>query len=416
MRAFPLFSPFSSDLSVASHSAPVLDGHAQTEIAAFLKQLVQTPSLSGHENAVAELIVKELQSGGVEDVHIDPAGNVIAKLGSGDGPTLLYDAHMDTIHPAGGPWPHEPYAADVENGLLYGLGACDMKGAIAAMIYAARQLAQTHSTLHGSLILLFVVQEEPGEGSALQYAIEQRGLTPDWVVLGEPSNLNIMRGHRGRVLFRVTVKGKSSHSASPELGENAVIAAARLVFGIELMAADLPADPALGPGTITVTNIESQSASMHAIPHTCSLYVDRRLTLGETVTRAQAQLENMIRHEGVQATVEIVERPVITYTGHQFDVREAFHAWSIEENHSLIQAADAAARSVLGYSPSIDHWSFSTDGVYSMGEADIPTIGFGPGDPRCAHTIEEHIRLEDVAQAMRVYAALATLLLSSDAA
>lgn len=382
----------------------------------FLKELVKTPSVSGQEAAVANLIADQLRSGGVTDVRIDPAGNVIARLGSGNGPTLLYDAHMDTVQPAGGAWQHEPYAAVVENGILYGLGACDMKGALAAMVYTARQLAHDASKLQGNLIFAFVVQEEPCEGYALKYIIEQQGIKPDWVVLGEPSSLNIMRGHRGRVLFKVTVRGKSSHAANPDLGENAITAASRLIFGIDLLAAELPDEPFFGPGTATVTNIESQSASMNAIPHCCYFYVDRRLTLGETITRAQAQIESIIQQERLQATVEIVEYQTSTYTGYTLDVREAFNAWLIEEKHPLLQTAESVVRATLGYMPEIGYWTFSTDGVYSMGEAGIPTIGFGPGDPKCAHTSEEHIRLDDVAQAVQVYRALAERLLSQSTA
>lgn len=415
MRSFPFFSPFALDIASSSSLNLELDSHEQASMISFLKELVQTPSISGQEEGVAKLIVNRLRSGGAKDTRIDPAGNVIARLGSGDGPTLLYDAHMDTVHPAGGIWQHGPYTAKVADGVLYGLGTCDMKGAIAAMVCAARQLAQSEANLHGNLIFAFVVQEEPCEGYALKHIVEQQGIKPDWVVLGEPSGLNIMRGHRGRVLFKVTVQGKSSHAANPDLGDNAITAASRLIFGIDLLAADLPTDPFLGQGTIAVTNIESQSASMNAIPHNCCFYVDRRLTLGETATRAQAQIENIIQHERIQATVEIVEYEVATYTGHILDVRESFSAWLTGEKHPLLQAAETAVRTTLGFVPQVGYWSFSTDGVYSMGEAGIPTIGFGPGDPKYAHTTEEHIRIHDVVQAVHVYKALATALLTKPA-
>lgn len=412
MPAFPFFSPFGLDIVSTSSASTALDGNEQARMIDFLKQLVRTPSLSGQEGDVAKLIADQLRSGGVKDVNIDPAGNVIAIFGDGHGPTLLYDAHMDTVRPASDNWQYDPYAATVEDGILHGVGACDMKGAIAALVYTARQLAQNEANLHGNLIFAFVVQEEPCEGYALKCIIEQQGIKPDWVILGEPSNLNIMRGHRGRVLFKVVVHGKSSHAADPNLGDNAITAASRLIFGIDLLAADLPADPFLGPGTLAVTNIESQSSSMNAIPHSCCFYVDRRLTLGETITRAQAQIENVIQHERIRATVEIAEYQVPTYTGHMFNVREAFSAWSIENKHPLLQAAETAVRATLGYVPQVGYWSFSTDGVYSMGEAGIPTIGFGPGDPKYAHTSEEHVRLDDVSQAVRVYKALAELLLN----
>lgn len=415
MRVFPFFSPFALAIASTSTSGLALDGHEQSQMIDFLKELVKTPSVSGQEAAVANLIADQLRAGGVKDVQIDTAGNVIARLGDGDGPTLLYDAHMDTVHPAGGIWQHEPYAAVVENGILYGLGACDTKGAIAALVYTARQLAHDEAKLHGNLIFAFVVQEEPCEGRALKYIIEQQGIEPDWVVLGEPSNLNIMHGHRGRVLFKVTVQGKSSHAANPDLGENAITAASRLIFGIDLLAADLPNEPFLGPGTITVTNIRSQSASMNAVPDSCCFYVDRRLTLGETITRAQAQIESIIQQERLQATVEIVDYQTPTYTGHTLDVREAFNAWLVEEKHPLLQTAENVVRATLGHMPQIGYWTFSTDGVYSMGEASIPTIGFGPGDPKCAHTSEEHVRLDDVVQAAKVYRSLVTTLLAKPA-
>ncbi len=412
MRTFPFFSPFALATAPSSAATPGLAGHEQQEMFDFLQDLVKTPSISGQEAAVATLIANQLRDGGVGDVQTDPAGNIIARLGDGKGPTLLYDAHMDTVQPAGGIWQHDPHAAVVENGILYGLGTCDMKGAIAAMVYTARQLAEEKAVLHGNLIFVFVVQEERCEGHALKFIVEQQGIKPEWVILCEPSNLNIMRGHRGRALFKIDIQGKSSHAASPEIGDNAITAASRLIFGIDLLSADLPTDPFLGPGTIAVTSIESQSASMNAIPDSCCFYVDRRLTLGETVTRAQAQIESIIQHERLQATIAIAEYQMPTYTGHILDVREAFSAWSVDEKHPLIEAAEMTVRMTLGYAPQVGHWTFSTDGVYSMSEAGIPTIGFGPGDPKYAHTSEEHVRLDDVAKAAQVYRALAERLLS----
>jgi putative selenium metabolism hydrolase len=242
--------------------------------------------------------------------------------------------------------------------------------------------------------------------------LEEGSLRPNWVVLAESSNLQIMRGHRGRVMLKIAVHGQGSHASNPELGENAITAAARLIFGIEMLPADLADDPFLGAGTIAVTHIESRSAGLNAIPSRCTLYVDRRLTLGESATRARAEIESVIGREGLNAEVEIVEHVATSYTGYQYHVREAFNAWALEPDRPLIQDLGRVAQEVLGDAPAVDRWAFSTDGVYTMGELGIPTVGFGPGNPAHAHTVHEQVPLDDVARAAQVYARLATTLLS----
>ncbi len=404
--------PFSPPTSL--YQALALTDDEQRAMVDFLRRLVQTPSHSAHEGEVAAMVEKELRAVGVENVRIDQVGNVIGYLGGESGPTLLYDAHMDTVQATQAAWPHPPYEAVIQDGVLYGLGACDMKGSLAAMVYAAKRLVESGVELGGRLVMTFVVQEEPCEGAALKALLQEEAVRPDWVVLGEPSGMNIMRGHRGRVLFKVTTHGKSSHASSPHLGRNAIAAAARLIFGIDLLAAQLPSDPFLGSGTITVTHIESQAPSLNAIPDACLFYVDRRLTLGETPTRAQAQIEAVIEREGIQASIEIAEYRVPSYAGYELCAREAFNAWALDRDHPLIRMLSDVAQAVVGQTPDVGHWPFSTDGVVSMGELGIPTIGFGPGDPRHAHTVDDQVRLHDVAQAAQAYALLAAALLPGE--
>jgi putative selenium metabolism hydrolase len=407
----PFTSLFASPASLSA-SQFALTSEEAAHMTHFLRELVQTPSLSTREGAAAELIRQELASLGAGEVYIDSAGNVIFRIGNEAGPTLLIDVHMDTVSTTDATWTHAPYGAVIDDGVLYGLGACDSKGSIAAVITAAKRLIASEIPLHGSLVLAFVVQQEPCEGCALKLLLQESGIQPDWLVLAEPSDLTIKRGHRGRVLFKVMVRGRSSHSSRPDLGDNAITAAARLIFGLDLLAAQLPNDPFLGPGTIAVTQIESRSAGQNAIPDSCTFYVDRRLTLGETAGRAQSQIESIIEREGIPATLEVVDYEADSYTGHHFHAREAFHAWALEQDHPLINALSHAAQAVIGRAPAVGNWSFSTDGVFSMAEACIPTVGFGPGNPDAAHSVDEHVRLEDVASAAQVYALLAAMMLS----
>jgi putative selenium metabolism hydrolase len=381
-------------------------------LAAFLQDLVRIPSLSTHEEAVAIRLADEMRRIGFAEVWRDPIGNVVGRIGPGQGPKLLFDAHMDTVD-VGDParWSRPPYGGIVEDGVLYGRGACDMKGGLAAMVYAAKALLDSGIDLKGDLYIAGVVQEEPCEGLAARVLIEEGGLRPDYVILGEPSNLQIKLGHRGRVEIGVDVQGKAAHASSPELGENAVHHAARLIFGLELLAPRLATDPFLGQGTLSVTQIQSEAASRNAVPDCCTFYIDRRLTLGETERKALAEVQNIVNTEEVDAQVKITEYRAASYTGYDCRARASFPAWVTPEDSPLVQATVRSVRETLGYRPRLGCWGFSTDGTYTAGVANIPTVGFGPGEERYAHTQDEQIRLNDVVDAARVYARLAVELL-----
>jgi putative selenium metabolism hydrolase len=388
-------------------------GAGQAEaLASFLQDLVRIPSLSTHEEAVAVRLADEMRRVGFQEVWQDRIGNVVGRIGNGQGPSLLFDGHMDTVD-VGRPdrWARGPYSGVIEQGVLYGRGSCDMKGGLAAMVYAAKSLLDAGAELHGNLYVVGVVQEEPCEGFAVRVLVEEEGVRPDYVVLGEPSNLQIRVGHRGRIEMQVKVWGKAAHAAAPSLGSNAIHNAAKLIFGIELLAPRLATDPFLGQGTVAVTEIESHAASRNALPDVCNFYIDRRLTLGETERKALAEIQSIINTEEMDAEVTVSEYQAASYTGYQCRARNAFPAWVMAEDHHLVQALGRSVRDTLGYRPRIGRWNFSTDGTYTAGVANIPTVGFGPGEEQYAHTQNEQVRLNDVVDAARVYARLAADLL-----
>ncbi len=388
----------------------------KAELTAFLSKLVRTRSLSSQEGEVAQLLVDELHKVGVTDVRIDRIGNVVARIGPGRGSMLLYNGHMDTVNVTDRTaWSHDPWMGIVEDGLLHGIGACDMKASLAAMVYGVKKLVNADVPLNGDLVLAFVVQEEPCEGAAMRVLVEEEGVRPDWVILGEPTDLKISRGQRGRVELKVTTRGRSSHAAQPESGVNAIYAAMRLIFGIELLSGNLASDRFLGSGRLTTTQIESSAPSRNAVPDRCWFYIDRRLTLGENETRALAEIQSVIMREGVPATVEITQYKGVSYTGYEFHKREVFPPWALPAEHPLVQKATESLRRTLGHRPALTYWAFSTDGVYTMGQANIPTIGFGPGKEEQAHAPNEHVRLDDVHLAAQAYAQLAVDLLGTKA-
>jgi putative selenium metabolism hydrolase len=319
---------------------------------------------------------------------------------------------MDTVRvSASESWNRDPFGADVEDGTLYGLGSCDMKSGLTAMIYGTKLLQDEGVNLDGEVVIACVVQEEECEGLGTRMLVEETGIRPDWVVIGEPTDLNISRGQRGRLEMRVIAHGRSAHAASPELGDNAISIAARLVFGLEMLSEQLAEDDFLGPGTLAVTDISSSASSRNAIPDRCTLILDRRLTLGENETKALAEVQRVIAREGVNAEVAVTQYHTSSYTGNVCRTREFYPAWVLSADHPLVNAATQAAQMQLKRRPQIVCWGFSTEGVYTAGEAGIPTIGFGPGEEATAHTADEHVRLSDVYAAAEVYAQLAAQLL-----
>jgi putative selenium metabolism hydrolase len=389
--------------------------HAES-MAMFLQDLVRIPSLSTQEEAVAIRLAKEMKQVGFDEVWTDRIGNVVGRIGAGRGPKLFLNGHMDNVDVGDlGRWTHPPYGGMIVDGVLYGRGACDMKGGLAAMVYGVKALVDAGLELAGDLYVVGVVQEEPCEGLATRVLVEEEGIRPDFVVLGEPSNLQVRLGHRGRVEMKVMVRGKAAHASSPELGDNAIHNAARLIFGLELLTARLATDPFLGQGSLAVTEIDSQAASRNAVPDRCVFYIDRRLTLGETETKALAEIQSIVNTEEIDAEVTVSEYRARSYAGYDCRARAMFPAWVMPEDSALVQALVRSVRETLGYRPRMGRWGFSTDGTYTAGVANIPTVGFGPGEERYAHTLEEQIRLNDVVDAARVYARLAVELLGKKA-
>jgi putative selenium metabolism hydrolase len=384
----------------------------QTDLVSFLRDLVQMPSPSTQERAVAERVVAEMTRLGFRDVHTDRIGNVVGWIGPGRGPLLMLNGHLDTVQVSDPEtWTRAPFGAEIEDDVLYGVGACDMKSGLAAMIYGAKLLRDSGVALEGDVVVACVVQQEPSEGLGSRVLVEEDGIRPDWVVLGEPTGLDICRGQRGRLEMRLIAHGCSAHAASPHLGDNAIYTAARLVFGLELLAEQLSNDDFLGAGTLAVTSISSQASSRNAVPDRCELIIDRRLTLGENETKALAEIHRVIAREGVRAEVEVTQYQMTSYTGYACTARECYPAWVMAEDHPLVMATMRTVREQLKRRPRVNCWDFSTEGVYTAGVAGIPTVGFGPGDPRHAHTADESVCLADIYAAAGVYARLAVELL-----
>lgn len=375
----------------------------------LLAELIRTPSLSTDEEHVVGRLAEEMTSLGYDEVTVDAAGSVVGRIG--DGPTrIVYDSHVDTVDVGSrSEWPHDPFepviVPDAGGGVIWGRGASDDKAGIASMVRGAALARDLGLGEDVTLYVVGSVQEEHCDGLALEHVLTQVLARPDVVVLGEATGCDVYRGQRGRLEALVRVKGSSCHASAPERGHNPVYGLGGIIADVETLNGLLATDEFLGPGTIAVTKIECETPSLNAVPSTATLYVDRRLTAGESPEAALAELRQLPSVQAVNGEVSLLDYEATAFTGTTFGTRKAFDTWTLPEGHVAVQAGVETATRALGRVPEIGRWTFSTNGVASMGKLGIPTIGFGPGNEVHAHTAHDQCPLDDLVQAMAWYAA-----------
>jgi putative selenium metabolism hydrolase len=377
----------------------------------FMREICAIPSTDSQLKDVGERIAAEMRLLGYDEVRFDKMGNILGRITGKNRPgsrVLVYDSHIDTVG-VGDPaaWGWDPFQGKVENGFLYARGACDEKGSTPGMVYGLA-IARDLGLLDGWTAYYFGNMEEWCDGIAPNAFVEvDPGVRPDFVVIGEPTRLNVYRGHKGRIELKVTAKGRSAHAASNHLGDNAIYKLLPVIAGIRDLEPGLGDHPFLGHGKITVSDMKVSTPSINAVPDEAVIFIDRRMTFGETKEQAIEQVRALIPEaDRGSVTVEELFYDEPSYTGFVFPVDKYFPAWALEENHPLVQAGQQARQAVgLPFAPS-GKWDFSTNGIYWAGKAGIPSIGFGPGDERVAHTAAECVSLEEVSKATEFYAAL----------
>lgn len=384
------------------------------KIIQFMCDIVAIPSMNSQIGEVGERIGEEMRRLGFSEVRFDKMGNILGRIG--DGPrTIVYDSHIDTVG-IGDPssWTHDPFKGKIENGILFARGACDEKGSTPGMVYGL-SIANSLGYLEGWTAYYFGNMEEWCDGIAPNSFVEvDPGIRPDFVVIGEPTRMQVYRGHKGRLEMRVIAKGRSAHAASNHLGENAIYMLLPVIAGIRDLEPQLGDHPFLGHGKITVSDMTVKTPSINAVPDEAVITIDRRMTFGETKEDVIAQVEALIPEEfKFKITVEELFYDEPSYTGFVFPVDKYFPAWAFDDEHPLVQAGQNT-RELIGLpgAPS-GKWEFSTNGIYWAGKAQIPSIGFGPGNEETAHTVNDSVPLDEVVKAAEFYALLPVVLASN---
>ena len=374
------------------------------EIVDFMRRLIQVKSLSGREQEVVQLVEREMERVGFDEVFIDGFGNVIGRVGDGK-VKIAMDAHLDTVD-VGNPdlWEKDPFSGDVDDEWVYGRGASDQKAGMASMVYGVKVMKAL--SLFGDFTLYIVgsVLEENCDGLCWKYIIENDVIKPDFVLITEPTSLNINIGQRGRVEFRIKTKGLSAHASAPERGENAIYKMAKIISEVEKLNESLKDDPLLGKGTIAVTQIFFKSPSQNAIPDECVIHIDRRLTKGETKESAYEEIREIFRKTGIDGEIVELSCEERSYTGLLYSMEKYFPTWVTSEKDTIVESARKAYKEVFKKEPVIGKWTFSTNGVVTAGVYKIPTVGFGPGDEIFAHAPNEKVRISHLLKAAAFYA------------
>ena len=363
--------------------------------------LIRVDSPSEHEHDVMQTMLSAFQSLGFDEAYLDRAGNAVGVLRRGDGPTVMFNGHLDTV-PYGDVslWEHGPLSGDVADGYLWGRGSVDMKSALACMAFAAKDAVE--AGFRGTLTVTAVVQEEIGGLGARHL---QENMKADIVVLGEPSNLNLMLGHRGRLEVEVRLPGKIAHAAKNELGDNALYHAAELLQKLKTL--ELPVGGPLGASTLTPTHLVSQPQNgKNVVPGRADLTLDYRNIPGDEPAAILERLSALA--------------PAATFTVHDVEAVSGDGAVTVRypqyiepylapgENRLVNVARVALKKSLEPFDVSYGErvWWFATDAPH-LSEMGCPVIGFGPGDEDLAHTTRERVPLRHLTVARAVYRDLA---------
>ncbi len=377
------------------------------ETIAFLRDLVRSPSVNppGDVSDSAAICERPLLEAGFAVrslAHAPGKPNIVAEIGSEDGPRLCFNAHLDVV-PIGdeGAWTYPPFGAEVADGRVFGRGAGDDKASVTAQVMAGVALARSGVPLRGRLVVTEVADEETSGGGA-RHLIAEADLRPDGVIVGEQTLNRVAIGEKGNAGVEIVVSGRTAHGALPWEGANAIEAMAHVIVALRERVYPRLAErvhPYFLPSSASVNMIEG-GVKVNVVPDRCSIQIDRRIIPGEDPVAASAEIR-------VAAEAAVANMPGISVT--VIESPYALPATMSDPSGSLARAM-LAANAHLGLSTELTGFSMATDGRH-FAAAGYPTVIYGPGDPKLAHVPDEWVGVDEVLEATRAYALAALALI-----
>ena len=389
----------------------IIDQIKEDEVIDFLRQLVRIPSVNppGDVRDAMKVCADKLTAEGFDVSFVteeESKPNMVAELKRGDGPTLLFNAHLDVV-PTGqeSAWSHPPFSADLVDGKVYGRGAGDDKASVTAQVMGAIAVARSGVPINGRLIVNEVADEEIGGALGAQLIAKSETIKPDFVIVGEQTFNRICIGEKGGAGTRVTVHGRAAHGALPWEGVNAIEGMARVITALQTELwpiLEKRTHPYFHHSSATISIIEG-GVKTNVVPDQCTIFVDRRIIPGEKPEDVVTEIR------------EVAERAVKDLPGTRVEVgfaafggREAI----LNEPDSEIVQGMLRANELLGFDTKLAGFSMGTDGRH-FAELGVPTIIYGPGDPALAHQPDEWVGVDEVMDATKAYALAALSFLGS---
>jgi acetylornithine deacetylase len=394
-------------------------------IADELTALVRIRSVTGSEEVVQEAVGAILERDGIRVERLSPSPAeaeadpdwpgaemprtslpiVIGRIGRAGARRVLLVGHVDVVPPGDrGTWSVDPFGAEVRDGLLYGRGACDMKGGVVAILEAARVVgaAIANADIDAELVVAFVPSEEDG-GQGMLAAI-RGGVTGDAALITEPTGLEVVVAHAGAITFRLTVPGRAAHASMRREGVSALD---KLYVLLDALAANErernesetnPLMTALGLPYPTIVGKVSGGDWASTVLDRVVAEGRYGVRLGQSWRDAEAELRACIDEAAAADEFLRDHRPLVEIVGGRFS------SSSVPEDHPLPSAVLGAAESVLGRRPRTMGEPYGADMRLLVNEGSTPTVIFGPGDIRVAHSADENVPLDEVADCARVIA------------
>lgn len=378
---------------------------APGEVEELARRLVTIPSYGpdhGWESGVASALEAALAAEGIpvrRQVVTGDRANLIAALpGDEHGPPLLMlNGHMDTVPPSSA-MRRPPFAAEIADGRLWGRGAADMKGGLAAMVMALIALHRARVRPPRPIMLAAVVMEEMGNSGTFALAREMAGAgTPaSFAIVGEPTGLDLVTAHKGVDRYRITVFGRAAHAAAPERGVNAIVRASRLIAALDedlARVVSVQTHPLLGQPSYNIGTIIG-GVSRNTVPDRCMFQIEKRYLPGDSSELIRAELEAIVERTLGPGGAEIVRED-------DFD-RITHPPLDIAGEHPGVRALSAAVAEVTGRPPALIGWPAFTDAAVLQVHG-TPAVICGPGSLDAAHAADESISTEEINAAFRVY-------------